>query len=232
MFKDEKLRQAVAHAIDRPSLIRQRGAFAGKATDQYLPPGIPGYTDEQIYSVTGPDVEKAQELAGTGQKGTAVMYTCNESPCPETAQIVQANLKEIGIDVEIKQWERAVQFSKEGTRGEPFDIGFEGWQADYADPYDFINILLYGPNIGPRNNQNFSYFDDPTYNKRMADAAKLSGDERLDTYGQLDVDLAKNPAPLAAWANDNDRDFFSERVGCQLYHPIYGMDLGQLCITQ
>jgi peptide/nickel transport system substrate-binding protein len=230
IFKDEKLRQAVAAAIDRPALIRQRGAFAGDPTDQYLPPGIPGYKDEEIYSTTGADVEQAKELAGTGEHGSAVMYTCNESPCPETAQIVQANLKQIGIDVEIKQFDRAVQFSKEGTKGEPFDIGFEGWQADYADPYDFINILLYGPNIGPKNNQNFSYFDDPTYNKRMADAAKLSGDERFDTYGQLDVDLAKGPAPLAAWANDNERSFFAERVGCQIYHPIYGEDIAQLCI--
>lgn len=231
LFKDAKLRQAVANAIDRPALIRQRGAFAGDPTDQYLPPGIPGYTDAQIYSLAGPDLDKAKQLAGTGSHGSAVLYTCNESPCPETAQIVQANLKNIGIDVEIKQFERAVQFSKEGTKGEPFDIGFEGWQADYADPFDFINILLYGPNIGPKNNQNFSYFDDPAYNKRMVEAAKLSGDERYSTYGQLDVDLAKDAAPLAAWANDNDRDFFSERVGCQLYHPIYGQDLGQLCIT-
>ena len=232
IFKDTKLRQAVANAIDRPSLIRQRGAFAGKATDQYLPPGIPGFKDEDVYSTSGPDLDTAKQLAGTGANGQAVLYTCNESPCPETAQIVQQNLKQIGIDVEIKQFERAVQFSKEGTKGEPFDIGFEGWQADYADPYDFINILLYGGNIGPKNNQNFSYFDDPAYNKRMVEAAKLSGDERFDTYGQLDVDLAKNAAPLAAWTNDNDRDFFGERVGCQLYHPIYGMDLAQLCITQ
>jgi peptide/nickel transport system substrate-binding protein len=231
-FKDPTLRQAVAHAIDRPALIRQRGAFAGDPTDQYLPPGIPGYKDEQIYSTSGPDVAKAKELAGSGANGAAVLYTCNESPCPETAQIVQANLKEIGVDVEIKQFDRAVQFSKEGTKGEPFDIGFEGWQADYADPYDFINILLFGGNIGPKNNQNFSYFDDPTYNERMVEAAKLSGDERFDTYGQLDIDIAKDAAPLAAWANDNDRDFFSERVGCQVYHPIYGTDLGQLCITQ
>jgi ABC-type transport system substrate-binding protein len=232
LFKDEKLRRAVAHAIDRPALIRQRGAHAGKPTDQYLPPGIPGFKDEQIYSVEGPDLEKAKELAGGRNKGTAVMYTCNESPCPETAQIVQANLKEIGIDVEIKQFDRAVQFAKEGTRGEPFDIAFEGWAADYADPFDFINILLYGEDIGPKNNQNYAYFDEPEWNKRMEEAARLEGDERYEAYGQLDIDLASGPAPLAAWTNDNDRDFFSERIGCQLYHPIYGMDLAALCVEE
>ena len=47
-----------------------------------------------------------------------------------------------------------------------------------------------------------------------------------------------NPAPipglevLAAgktW-NGAEQDFFSARVGCQVYQPIYGIDLGSLCL--
>jgi ABC-type oligopeptide transport system substrate-binding subunit len=130
----------------------------------------------------------------------------------------------------VKQFERAVQFSKEGTRGEPFDIAFEGWNADYNDPYDFINVLLYGPSIQASNNVNYSYFNDPKYNKLMEQAAGLTGNKRFNTYGQLDIDLARNPAPLAAWDNDNNRDFFSARMGCQLFQPVYGMDYASLCI--
>src|SRR5881398_1156117 len=43
-------------------------------------------------------------------------------------------------------------------------------QAGYlagADPYDFINVLLSGDNIQDSNNNNFSYFNDPTFNRRM-----------------------------------------------------------------
>ena len=58
------------------------------------------------------------------------------------AQIVQFNLKQIGLNVNSHLFARAVQIDKEGTRGEPFDITSEGWIADYADPYDFINVLL------------------------------------------------------------------------------------------
>jgi hypothetical protein len=40
---------------------------------------------------------------------------------------------------------------------------------------------------------------------------------------------ARNAAPLAAWDKDNQRDFFSSRVGCEIYQPIYTMDLTALC---
>ncbi len=228
LFANEKLRQAVNYGLDRRALLIQRGAFAGQATDQYLPPGIPGYKKVDVYPLDQPDVAKAKELAGSNG-GKAVMYTCNESPCPESAQIIQNDLKALGIDVDVRQFARAVQFKKEGTKGEPFDIGFEGWQADYADPYDFINILLSGKTIRAANNNNFSYFNDPSWNTKMEDASKLAGEKRYSAYGQLDLDLVQGPAPLAAWANDNERDFFSSRVGCQLFQPVYGMDLAALC---
>ena len=77
--------------------------------------------------------------------GTTVeYYTSNTGSAPLVAQIVQFNLKQIGLNVNSHLFARAVQIDKEGTRGEPFDITSEGWIADYADPYDFINVLLSG----------------------------------------------------------------------------------------
>ena len=117
--------------------------------------------------------------------------------------MAQFNLKQIGIDVEIKVFDRVVQHEKVGTRGEPFDISHSGWNADYADPSNFINVLLDGTRIQATNNVNESYFNDPTYNQRMAQAATLSGDARLTAYGALDRDITKNEAPLATYINTN-----------------------------
>lgn len=231
LFGDVKTRQAVNYAIDRTSILRQSGAFAGTPTDQYLPPLLDGYQDEDIYPFT-PDADRAKELLGEGFTGKAVLYTCNAGSCPERAQIVQANLAEIGIDVEIKTFERAVQFQKEGTRGEPFDIADEGWIADYPDPYDFLNILLDGNNIQATNNVNFAYFDEEEWNRKMVEAAKLTGDERYARYGELDVEMARDAAPWAATFVGNNRDFFSKRIGCQVYQPVYGMSLAPLCIRE
>ena len=91
---------------------------------------------------------------------------------------MQENLKAIGIDVEVRQFARAIQFSKEGTKGEPFDIAFEGWQADYPDPYDFLNVLLDGRTIKDANNVNFSYLNDPAVNAKLDAAAATTGSDR------------------------------------------------------
>jgi ABC-type oligopeptide transport system substrate-binding subunit len=80
--------------------------------------------------------------------------------------------------VTIKQFPRNVQFTKEGNKGEPFDIADEGWIADNPDPYDLINKLLDGRTIQETNNVNFSYFNDPAYNKKMDEAASQTGDAR------------------------------------------------------
>jgi ABC-type oligopeptide transport system substrate-binding subunit len=228
LFSNLKLRQAVQYAINRPALLAQRGASAGQPTDQYLPPGVPGYVDENIYPINGPDLKKAKELAGDIHE-KAIMYTCDQSPCPETAAIVKENLKAIGIDVEVRQFARAIQFSKEGTKGEPFDIAFEGWQADYPDPYDFLNVLLDGRTIKDANNVNFSYLDDPAVNAKLDAAAATTGSDRTASYAKLDAELVRDVSPLVAWGVDNDRDFFSSKVGCILHHAVYGIDIATMC---
>jgi peptide/nickel transport system substrate-binding protein len=240
LFSNVKLRQAVNYAIDRPAILRQRGKYAGTKADHYLPALMAGSHKNQStkvgaagYPLVGAQPAKAKQVAGSiSGNPTAVLYTCNAGPCPPSAQIIQYNLKQIGINVDIKQFARGVQFQKEGTKGEPFDIGFEGWIADYADPFDFINILLDGSTIHETSNVNFSYFNNPTYNKKMQAAARLSGSARYAAYGKLDIDLAKNQAPLAAWDNDNQRDFFSSKVDpkCVTYQPVYTMDLAALCL--
>jgi peptide/nickel transport system substrate-binding protein len=232
LFKgNAQLRRAVSYAIDRPALNRQLGAFSGKRTDQMLPPGIPGFKDAALYPLKGSDYATAKKLAaGKTGDGKAVLYTCNRTACISTSQILQFNFKQIGIDLEIKQFARAVQFEKEGTRGEPFDVGYEGWAADYADPFDFINILLDGTTIRDTNNVNFSYFNDKAYNAKMAAAAKLSGAARYAAYGKLDIDISKNASPLASWQNANARLFVSKRVKGVVYNPVYGLSLAALSL--
>ena len=55
--------------------------------------------------------------------------------------------------------------------------------------------------------------------------------ERYLTHGRLDLELARIAAPLAAFDNLTDHDFYSARIGCQTY-GINGMDLAALCIKR
>ena len=158
-----------------------------------------------------------------------MFYTCSTGPCLPIAQIVQANLRQIGLNMDIKPFPRAVQFSKTGTRGEPFDLTLEGWHMDYFDPYDFI-FLLDGTTIRPANNVNFSYFNSSAYNRKVAAASALVGQARYRAFGNLDIDLARNAAPLATFISDNSRLLFSKRTRNFFAHPVYEVDLAAIAV--
>jgi ABC-type transport system substrate-binding protein len=218
-----RLRQAVNHAIDRPQMVRQHGYLGGGRTDQILPPGMPGFRDANIYSLKGVNVSRAQQLArGSTRDGKAILYTYNSAPGPTVAQVVQFNLRQIGLDTEIRTFDRVVQHEKAATRGEPFDITIDGWGADYVDPSNFLNVLLDGRRIQATNNVNTSYFNDPRYNKLMDEAAGLFGSARTRAYAQLDANLMRNAAPMAPYINTNAKILVGEDVGCYSYSAIQG----------
>jgi ABC-type transport system substrate-binding protein len=235
LFKGAKgsaLAKAINYAIDRKAMLAQGGYLAGKRTDQVLPPGIAGFRDANLYPLKGPDVATAKKWAAKAgvKDGTKVQYyTSNTGSAPLVAQILQFNLKQIGLDVDTHLFARAVQIEKEGTRGEPFDITSEAWIADYADPYDFINVLLSGDNLHASNNNNVAYYNSPTYNKQMRQAASLSGAARYKAYGALDVKMMNNDPPWAARSNFNARVLVSKNVGCFTFNPIYSLDLAAIC---
>jgi peptide/nickel transport system substrate-binding protein len=225
LFKgNNKLSQGLNHALDRPAMVRQHGFLGGGRTDQILPVGMPGYKDWNIYSLKGANPTKGKQLAtGSLRSGKATMLTFNSSFGPTVAQVVQFNAKQIGLDVEIKQLDRVVEHEQMSVKGANFDIGLEGWGADYPDPSNFINVLLLGDeNIRPDHNQNVSYFNEPAFNKRMKQAATLAGDNRYKTYGLLDRDIMKGPAPLAPYVNTNARILTSSKVKNFTYHTVAG----------
>src|SRR5207244_8636762 len=112
------LMKAINYALDRKAVLQQGGYLAGKRTDQILPPGMNGFRDASLYPLKGPDLNTAKKYAtGHTRDGKAVLYTSTRPEAALRAQIYQFNLKQIGLDVEIKQFARGVQFQKEGIRG-------------------------------------------------------------------------------------------------------------------
>jgi ABC-type transport system substrate-binding protein len=193
-----------------------------------MPPTMTGFKNAAIYP-SRPNVARARSLAnGNTRGGKGVFYCANAAPAPQTCQIVQNNLQQIGVDLELKLFPRAVQVAKTGTRGEPYDISLEAWFMDYFDPYDFL-FLVDGTTIRPANNVNFSYFNSPAYNRKIAAAASLVGQARYRAFGNLDIDLAKNAAPLASFITDNAQHLVSKSTGCYHYQPVYEIDLAAIC---
>jgi peptide/nickel transport system substrate-binding protein len=230
LFSNARLRRAVNYAMNRRALARAgnlvSGPFPAIPTDQYLPPTMPGASRTVLYPPGG-DLRRARRLA-RGARGTAVLYTCNLPLCRQQAQVIRSNLRSIGLDVDVREFPVDEMFERAGTKGEPFDILTGHWGADYADPSDFLNVLL-DQQIRPRGNLNGSYFSDARLARKLEHVGRLSGEARTHAYAALSVELARNDAPWVAYSTGTARDFFSARMGCQVFQPVYGMDLAALC---
>ena len=232
LFKNNlALRRAVNFAVDRPAILRSgglAGPLAGRATDQYLPPTIPGFRDAHIYPLGGPDLARARALArGHTRSGKAVLGTINVPGEIAAAQIVKQNLRRIGLDVEIKGLPPGAFFGKAAAPGAPFDIALALWVPDYVDPSEYTNFLFDSRFIGSFNLGNF---DSPKYNALMRRAARLQGEARYRAYGQLDVQLARDGVPMVMVNFYNDPTLVSKRAGCVLIRPGGALDLATVCL--
>jgi YVTN family beta-propeller protein len=226
LFADVRLRRAVNYAIDRAALARLGSGgvtLPDNRLDHYLPAGVPGYRKLHVYPST-PDLAKARRLARGHEGATVVLYTCSTSPCVQQAQVIRSGLSAIGLRLDVKAFPAATLYAKMIKPSEPFDIGYVNWLSDYPDPAAILNLLLESGTVIPT-------FNDPAYRARLAAAATLTGAKRYLEYGRLDADLARNAAPWVAWGNTSSHDFFSARMGCQVY-GVYGMDLAALCIKK
>jgi YVTN family beta-propeller protein len=228
VFASARLRRAVNYAIDRRALVQHADLFhGGRATDHYLVPGIPGAHPVDVYPLGGPNLAKARQLAG-GVHTHAAFYIPNGEPQSlEVARIVQTDLAAIGVTVDITALPGAELYTRLAKPGEPWDLAWTNWGADFADPFTMINEL-FDPAVPVI--PNFGRFNDPALTRRMRYAATLTGDRRLHAYARLDEQLTRNDPPAAAWGIGTFREFFSARVGCQIYQPIYGTDLGTVCL--
>ena len=78
-------------------------------------------------------------------------------------------------------------------------------------------------------NLNFAHFNSPKYNRLMTRAAHLQGRARARAYGKLDIDLAREAAPMVAYAITKAPTLVSKRVGCVVLRGGY-FDLGAACL--
>ena len=231
LFKNNpSLRRAVNYALDRVALARLFGPDGATPTDEYLPPGLPGYESKHVYPVDEPDLAKARALArGHLRGGHAVFLACGTADCGERAIVVADALRKIGLRVRIDT--SPGQFTLAGVRGTAFDIADVITRPDYGDPYGLVEKLLDSRVIRAVGNSNISYYASPQVDRAIDAAQRLEGEARDRAYGRLGIEVARTDAPLAAYAVLNARVFLSTRVGCITYQPVYGLDLAGACVS-
>lgn len=138
-----KLRRAIAHAIDREKIVKILDGGEVPLTG-WVPPGMFGY-----FSDVGlePNLEKARSYLaeagyGEGKKPLPKLelhFNTNEVH-QSVAEAVQAQLREnLGLEVELKSAEWKSYLDQ--LKVKPPHVFRFGWQADYPDPDNFMNLM-------------------------------------------------------------------------------------------
>ena len=103
---------------------------------------------------------------------------------------------------------------------------------DYVDPADFLVPLATASGIKAAQSTNTAYLKDPSLEKAFAAAMVLRGDRRARAFADIEWRLRTKLVPYVALASDTRPVMFGMRMGCGLASPVYGLDLGALCVKK
>lgn len=192
-FKDKRVRQAFAMAIDRENIVNV--LMGGVNTPAYtiLPPAIPGHREKG----KGPEynVEKAKALLAEagypGGKGLPPLNMTHREGYPDiklVAEAVAGQIKSnLGVDVRVSPQEWGKYLEDYNNKKQVFY--HMRWSADFLDPQNFLSHML--TTTGPENKFGWS---NPEFDALCAKADRiLNMEERLPLYAQAE-DIALEEA--------------------------------------
>jgi oligopeptide transport system substrate-binding protein len=217
-FDDQKVRQAVNYAIDTAK-IQKLLAGQGQALNQVYPDGMPGYqADAQFYTY---DPAKAKQLlaeAGFPDGFKTTFVTHNVDPFPKLAQAIQADLKAVGINADIKQMDRATYWDYISLKKSHAAIGLSDWYQDFPDPSDWIGPLFTQPIDGGANS---SFYQDPEVDKLYAESAsELDQATRIGMFTEMQ-DIIMADAPTAPLYQPTWNGMYGKTTGGYYINPVW-----------
>ncbi len=174
--KDVRVRQAIAYAIDRGSLIS--ALFEGYAAPVNIlgAPPIFGYTDQ----VDGYpyDLDKAKQLVKeAGAEGAKVEFITSPAYNQALVQAIQQMVNDAGLDVQISNSDQATFLKR--RQGQPDNAGglaVGAWSCACQDADGIIFPLF-------RTGSIWAKYSNPDFDKLVDDArSTLDNDRRLADY--------------------------------------------------
>ena len=213
------VRKAINYAINRTAILAQWGGpLAGAPSDQITPPGQSDYKQYSIYPNTPnlPMAKKLMKEAGVKLPVTLVLRCQNDAPgFVNMAEVIQANLKQIGINVKIVGSPNSVNSSYIVNYKAHVPMGIEPWSLDFPDGEAIINTGL--DPATPDAYANMARFAVTSFISPFNKAITLTGAARQAAYEQLDYQIMSQQAPYAPIFNPKWYDFVSKRIGGYVY---------------
>lgn len=185
VLKDVRVRQAISLAIDREKLVKEVLNGMGEPAHGFLPPGLPGYDESS--SVLEYNPEKAKQLlaeAGYGPDHPLKIESWQRGSAESTMKrhvAIQAMLKEVGIEMEIKPMEKGI-FNPNRAEGK-IPLHFGNWYADFPDADNFF----YGYVHSSQSKGMSSNYKNPEVDK-LLEQGRLETDpaKRAEIYKKVD----------------------------------------------
>jgi peptide/nickel transport system substrate-binding protein len=149
-LKDIKVRQAIAHAIDKDAVVSQSLPEGSKVATQFIPESVIGYADDVTEYEYDPAKAKSL-LAEAGATGLTLQFNYPTGvsrpymPTPEeTFVAVRSQLEAVGIKVTpvADQWSPNYLDKIQGTPDH--GIHLLGWTGDYNDTDNFLGVFFGG----------------------------------------------------------------------------------------
>ncbi|MGI2329178.1 glutathione ABC transporter substrate-binding protein [Planococcus sp. YIM B11945] len=191
-FDNPLVRQAINYATNKDAIIK--AAYQGTAVTATSPlaPGLNGYNDQlEGYSY---DVEKAKELlaeAGMPDGFDSTLYISDADIDTKIGTILQSQLKEVGINLELKVMEWGA-FLDETANGVPMFV--LSWTTVTGDADNGMYALFHSKNAGGPGNRSF-YKNEEVDTLLDQGRAETDAAKREDYYKQAQETIVDD----AAW---------------------------------
>ncbi|HXB56182.1 MAG TPA: ABC transporter substrate-binding protein [Vicinamibacteria bacterium] len=184
-FGDRRVRQALARAVDRRALVNRLLGGHGEPAQNPLPPSLFGYgTRTKELILDRPAARRLLAEAGFPAGFETTLMAVNSPrpymPAPlRLAAEIREDLLQVGIRARLREVPTWSEYVERGSRGD-YDLAILGWQADTADPNDFLSALLASEAIGTTNRSRYRSPDMDALLKR----GRMGGDPeaRLSVY--------------------------------------------------
>ena len=179
---DVHVRRAISYAIDRKAIVKSVLFGYGTPANSFLPPQVPFYEQERAAACSSTWRKAKAEMAKSKYpKGFKVTLLVGAGAQVEAAmgQILQNQLKQLGINVTFKQEDTSTEFHD--IEKQKYQLGFSYWTMDIADPDELVTFA-----IDPKRGGAHSFYTDynnPTVIEPLAPGA--AGDERREAGAAL-----------------------------------------------
>lgn len=192
VLKDVEIRKAIAMGLNREEIVKA----SGKGQYAYplynlVPEGIPGvegdFTTENGKYAPEYNAEEAKKILTakgyTAENPLKLSYYYNDSPMhKDVAQAMQASLKAINVDLQLKVGELQTFFA-DRDEGK-FELARHAMTADFLDPMAYLS-MYYGKNTAANT------VDDTKYEAMIDAAEKLTGADRTKKLAEAEKYLVQ-----------------------------------------